>query len=128
APGIARFASVVEAAPGSPVVTERAAAIARSLQIAVHPFAVSRPDELDAAFRAALERRADAVAVVGTPFLSSQRARLVEFASRHRLPSAALFASFPESGFLMSYGANIPALFRRAAYYVDRILQGADLP
>src|SRR5262249_52483148 len=91
-PGLPRLAYFAEATPGSPAVAERAAAIGRSLQIAVHPFAVSRPGELDAAFRAALERRVEAVAVVDTPFLVSQR--FVEFVARHRLPSAALFSAF----------------------------------
>jgi ABC-type uncharacterized transport system substrate-binding protein len=130
-PGISRVAYFTEAPPGSPALAERAASIGRSLQITVHPFSVSRPDELDAAFRVALERRLDAVAVVDTPFMAAQRARLVDFVTKHRLPSASLFSPFPESGFLMSYGTNIPALYRRAAHYVDRILRGArpaDLP
>src|SRR5262249_23809540 len=76
-PGLARLAYFAEATPGSPAVAERAAAIGRSLQIVVHPFAVSRPGELDAAFRAALERRVGAGAVLATPVLVARRARVV---------------------------------------------------
>ena len=45
---------------------------------------------------------------------------------KHRLPAIAYFADFAEMGGLMAYGPNLPALFRRAAIYVDRILKGAN--
>jgi putative tryptophan/tyrosine transport system substrate-binding protein len=51
---------------------------------------------------------------------------IAEFALAHRLPSMAFQREFPDAGGLMSYGASIPALYRRAAYYVDKILQGAN--
>ena len=57
--------------------------------------------------------------------------RLVALAAQHRLPAMYEHRDFAEAGGLMSYGANMLALTRRAAYYVDRLLQGvkhADLP
>jgi putative ABC transport system substrate-binding protein len=56
---------------------------------------------------------------------------IAEFASRHKLPSAYELQEFVDAGGLMSYGANFPAMYRRAATYVDKILKGAkpsDLP
>jgi putative ABC transport system substrate-binding protein len=56
---------------------------------------------------------------------------IAQFAAAHRMPSMAFQREFPDAGGLMSYGASIPALYRRAAYYVDKILKGtnpADLP
>ena len=63
--------------------------------------------------------------------LYSHRVRLVELATRSRLPLMAGAREFAEAGGFMSYGADIAASFRRAADYVDRILKGAkpsDLP
>jgi ABC-type uncharacterized transport system substrate-binding protein len=63
--------------------------------------------------------------------LTVPRKRLAELAAKHRLPTMYPTREHPESGSLMSYGPNIPDLFRRAASYVDKILKGAkpgDLP
>jgi putative ABC transport system substrate-binding protein len=59
------------------------------------------------------------------------RARIIEFAREKRLPAIYETREFVDAGGLMSYGPNIEAQYRRAAYYVDRILKGAkpgDLP
>jgi len=64
-------------------------------------------------------------------FFTTQRARLVELAVRSRLPAIYGYSEMVDVGGLMSYGAHIPDLCRRAASYVDRILKGArpsDLP
>jgi len=131
APKISRVAYLVEGAPGSPEPAARAAAIGRSLQLTLHPLAVRQSDQLNPAFRTALERRVDGLALVDTPFLSAHRGQIVDFVAKHKLPSVSMFSGFAEAGFLLSYGTNIPALYRRAAHYVDRVLKGAkpaDLP
>jgi putative ABC transport system substrate-binding protein len=61
----------------------------------------------------------------------AHRERIAQFAVQSKLPSVYEFKSFVELGGLMSYGPNMPAMWRRAAYYADRILKGAkpaDLP
>ena len=88
-------------------------------------------DDLSGAFAAAIRERADAIAVVQTAVLFRERAQIVQLATGHRLPAAFTFREFAETGGLMSYGALLPDMFRRAAFYVDRILKGAkpgDLP
>jgi putative ABC transport system substrate-binding protein len=63
--------------------------------------------------------------------LVDNRKRIVAFAAQHRLPALFPDRDFAEAGGLMTYGPNLAANFRRAAYYVDRILKGtkpADLP
>ena len=75
--------------------------------------------------RDALGLRVDAFAISETPFLVAHRARITDFVAKHRLPAVSTFSGFPESGFLRSYGTNLPQLYRRAAYYVDRLLKGA---
>src|SRR5262249_49631250 len=64
------------------------------------------------------------------PFFA-QRKRIVELAAKYRLPAIYFQKEFVDDGGLMSYGADFPDLFRRAAHYVDKILKGAkpaDLP
>jgi putative ABC transport system substrate-binding protein len=69
--------------------------------------------------------------VLGDSMLFSQRERIIDLASRHRLPVMYFRRDFAEVGGLMSYGTEVNELVRRAAYFVDRILKGttpADLP
>jgi putative tryptophan/tyrosine transport system substrate-binding protein len=61
----------------------------------------------------------------------TNRARIVEFAAKSRLPAIYSLRDFIEAGGLMAYGVHLPTLYRRAATYVDKILRGAkpaDLP
>jgi putative ABC transport system substrate-binding protein len=75
---------------------------------------------------------ADGLIVVEDPLTASgEHQRIVKFAERMRLPSIFGFSALVASGGLFSYGANLDALWRRGAWYVDRILKGAnpgDLP
>ena len=92
---------------------------------------VRGPDDFDAAFEAARELHPDALITVEDPLTLVHRTPIAEFTARERLPSLHGIREFVVAGGLMSYGANIADLFRRAAYYVDKILRGAkpaDLP
>ena len=69
--------------------------------------------------------------VLGSPTPFEYQRRIGELVTKARLPVISAWSSLPESGGLMSYGADIPAMFRSAAVYVDKILKGAkpaDLP
>ena len=91
----------------------------------------ANPDDLSGAFAAAARERADAIAVVQTAVFYRERAQIAQLAASHRLPAAFTFREFAEAGGLMSYGTHLPDMFRRAAFYVDKILKGAragDLP
>jgi putative ABC transport system substrate-binding protein len=86
---------------------------------------------LDNAFKAAVNGRAQAVIVVATGLMNSHRARIVDLATKTRLPALYTNQEFMRAGGLMSYAADTAELHRRAASYVDRILKGAkpaDLP
>ena len=75
--------------------------------------------------------RADALVVLGSSLFFAERKRIMELASRGRLPSIASFREYAEAGGLMTYGADLRESFRRSATYVDKILKGAkpgDLP
>jgi putative ABC transport system substrate-binding protein len=110
----------------------------RELELAVKTFGVQlqyldvlSSKDIETAFRTATKARADAVLVLSSPVLNSQRIRVAEFALKNRVPAIHHFAEFVEAGGLMSYGPSFPDLYRRAATYVDKILKGAkpaDLP
>jgi putative ABC transport system substrate-binding protein len=89
------------------------------------------PKDIETAFRATVEGRAEAVLGLGGAVLNPQRTRVVELAAKSRLPAMYSIREYVEGGGLMSYGVIITDLDRRAATYVDKILKGikpADLP
>ena len=79
-------------------------------------------ENLDRTFSDATKVRADALTVLVTPLFDSHRRRIVNLAARHRLPAVYSFRPYVDAGGLMSYGPDIADLFRRAAVYVDKIL------
>jgi len=89
------------------------------------------PRQYTDAFTRIRRARAEALYVTTSPTASTDRALIVDLATRARLPSIFAFREAVELGGLMSYGANLADNFRRAAAYVDKILKGAkpgDLP
>jgi len=89
------------------------------------------PDELDAAFAAMTRERAGALIVVSDAMFYGQRRRIVDLAATSRLPVIYSQKEFVDTGGLMSYGANLPDMYRRAAAHVDKILKGTkpgDIP
>jgi putative ABC transport system substrate-binding protein len=87
--------------------------------------------ELDTVFRAMAQERPDAVLIQPSQTNLPYRARIAELAVKYRLPTMGWNAETVEAGLLMSYGPNTLSMYRRAAYYVDKILRGAkpaDLP
>ena len=104
---------------------------ARGLGIQVQFVEARGPDEFDRAFSEVTRARADALTVLGSAMLFSQRSRVVALAAKNRLPAVYGLREYVDAGGLMAYGPNGPALFRHAATYVDKILKGvkpADLP
>jgi putative tryptophan/tyrosine transport system substrate-binding protein len=107
-------------------------AAARSLGVRLQALKVERPDDFGTAFAAVQKNRAEALIISSSPLFYTHRARLVEFAAKHRIPTIYHQSEFVVgSGGLMSYGPDFHDLFRRSATYVDKILKGAkpaDLP
>jgi putative ABC transport system substrate-binding protein len=106
-------------------------AAASALLVQLQLVEVRGAAEFDRAFLAMARERADALIVLPSPMLFSERGHIVDLATRHRLPSIAMAREFADLGGLMAYGASIRDLWRRAAGYVDIILQGtkpADVP
>jgi len=91
----------------------------------------SAPAQLSASVEQIVRQRAQAVVVVSDGMYFAERARLQELLQTTRLPVGYLLRDHVVAGGLLSYGADLPANYRNAAKYVDRILKGAkpaDLP
>jgi putative ABC transport system substrate-binding protein len=104
---------------------------ARALAVKLQLFEVGDPKEFDSALSGMTRARAGTLLVLTSQMFLRQRARIVDIAAKHRLPTMFWAMEFVAAGGLMSYGTNVPDLYRRAATYVDKILKGtkpADLP
>ncbi len=117
-----------------PAHAERVAAIeqsARTLGLQLKILDASSIEGLPEAFNVASRAHVGALMVLGVPVLRSYQREIVVLGAKARLPVISAWRQLPDVGGLMSYGTNVPAMFRRAATYVDRILKGAkpgDLP
>ena len=92
---------------------------------------VARPEECDAALARLKNEGVEGLIVLPGSVFARQQARIVKFSLVQRWPVLASSTSMVEEGTLLSYSANLRANYRRAAYYVDRILKGtkpSDLP
>jgi putative ABC transport system substrate-binding protein len=104
---------------------------AQRLGVTLHPQGVQDPSQLANAFAAMATGQAQALIVLTDPLTVRYRDQIVALAATHQLPAMYGFREFVDAGGLMAYGSNVPAMCRRAATYVDKILKGAapaDLP
>jgi putative ABC transport system substrate-binding protein len=110
---------------------KRAEVAARDLGVPLQFVEARGPADFDRAFSDMTRARAGALTVLPSNMFNSERRRLVDLAAEKRLPAVYSARELVDAGGLMSYGANLADLNRRAATYVDRILKGtkpADLP
>ena len=105
--------------------------VARSLGAQLQVFEARSSDRLDNAFAAMTRERAGALVVLSDSIFVGERRRIVDLAARARLPAIYYQREFVDAGGLISYGASLLDMFRRAATDVDKILKGAkpaDIP
>jgi putative tryptophan/tyrosine transport system substrate-binding protein len=103
---------------------------ARTLGLAIVPIEVRGPGDIERAFAELRRQKADALIGFGAVTLAN-RANIIRLAAQAGIPTVFTDKQYVDDGALMSYGADLSDLFRRAAGYVDRILKGArpgDLP
>jgi ABC-type uncharacterized transport system substrate-binding protein len=115
--------------PTNAVQLQGAEAAARTLGVHLKAVPVRGADDFAPALNAL--RGIEGVLNADTPLFVTHRARLVDAVAGRRLPAIYPARVYVEAGGLMSYGPNLPDLWRRAAAYVDKILKGAkpgDLP
>ena len=131
-PRLSRVAVLLnEANPGSVVSLNDTESAARTLGLELYPLKVRGPEEFEHAFAAAAREGANGLIQLSDAMLFQHRATIVRLAAKNRLPAMYEVKGFTEAGGLIAYGPSIPAQYKRAAYYVDRILKGAnpaDLP
>jgi putative ABC transport system substrate-binding protein len=128
-PKISRVAILWDETPTARITVQELEAEARRLGIGIHQVGVRGSSDFARAFSEAA--RARAVIVVASSFMFTERKRIADLALKHRLPTALGAREYVEAGGLFSYAVSFPDRFRRAAWYVDRILKGArpaDLP
>ena len=117
--------------PATAIILREAQVAAPALGLTILPIEVRTPDELDDQVATMLRLGADALLTPGDPFTSAHHRRILTFAATHRLPTVCGALHFAEAGCLIAYSASHAALYRRAAYYVDKILKGtkaAEIP
>jgi putative ABC transport system substrate-binding protein len=106
-------------------------AAASSLGVELYSLEASQPNELASALSGAKIGRVQALVTLNDTMFFSQQVQIAKLAGRTRLPAMFPESEYVNAGGLMSYGPNLPDLFRRAAVFVDKILKGtkpADLP
>jgi len=104
---------------------------AHRLGIEIQYFPVRNATELEASFAPLAAGKPEAVLAVPDPITVAGRQRIIEIATAQRIPTVSGWAVFAESGALCTYGPKLVESYKRAAYFVDRILKGAkpaDLP
>ena len=130
-PGLRKLAILVNVADPSMVLElGNVQAAARTIGIEATTLEIRRAEDIVHVFEA-MAVRTEALYVVPDPLTNSNRIRINILALTSRLPTIYGYREYVEAGGLMSYGANLPDLFRRAADLVDKILRGArpaDIP
>jgi putative ABC transport system substrate-binding protein len=104
---------------------------AESLGVQLQFLEAKGPAQFESAFNEMAKQRAGALIVVPDSMFQFHRTRLADLAARGRLPAAYGVREYVEAGGLISYGPDLPEIWRRAATYVDKILRGtnpAELP
>ena len=117
--------------PSHPPTMTEVTATARSLGLRLQPLEARDPNDFERAFAAMASARAEALLVVPDALFVLHRARLADLAATNRLPTMHGLRENVDAGGLISYGPNAVANFRRAAFFVDRVLRGvkpADPP
>jgi len=117
--------------PGMALRVQETEIAAKQSHVALFSVGPRNAEELEAAFAELGKQRPDALLVTVEPFTRRHLSRILEFCGSHRIPSMFEESSYVEAGGLMSYGPDLREIFRRAAVYVDRILNSAkpgDLP
>ena len=99
-------------------------AVAGPMGVHIQVVTAAKAEDFDAAFQTMDKERAEALIVLVNPMFFGQRKEIVERAAKQRLPAMYEWKPFVQAGGLISYGADVPEVYRRAAGIVDKILKG----
>ena len=115
----------------SPILLKEMETAAQGLGIQIQSLEVRSLGDFDGAFATALKEGTHGLITAPQPVINTNRARVIEFVAKNRLPAIFTNPEAVEAGGLMSYSPDFAEQFRRAAVFVDKILKGAkpaDLP
>jgi putative tryptophan/tyrosine transport system substrate-binding protein len=125
-PKVARIAALMNLSnPSRRAEWSAVEASARSLGIEPQVLDTQTVADIERSFEAASRQHADAVVVGSDTAIQTNQSLVIKLAAAHRLPTIYTFRDFVDAGGLVSYGVSLPALYRRAAVHVDKILKGA---
>jgi putative ABC transport system substrate-binding protein len=131
-PGVTRIAVLWDSHnPASASAVRATQEAAQSLGVQLHLLEVQGPEDFASAFDAAHQGHAQALLQVGSPLFSTHSKTLLDLVAKSQLPATCETRVFVVEGCLMAYGPSVAEMWRRAATYVDKILQGvkpAELP
>jgi putative ABC transport system substrate-binding protein len=131
-PGLTRVGFLLNRSnPVHPLVLKIMQGAAQKTGLAIVPVELQNPQELSSAFAKLTNGRIEAVLFPGDAFFFSHREQIADIALKAHLPTMFAQREYVEAGGLISYGESLFDLYRRAAFYVDKILKGAkpaDLP
>jgi ABC-type uncharacterized transport system substrate-binding protein len=123
-PGLSRVGFLWNPGDGTPATALEGAA--RGLNVSVQLVEIRRRNDLNQAFAEMVRQRVHGIVVAQEPITLGSRRQVVQLAAARRLPAMYGLKEFTDVGGLMSYGPNIADQFRRAAVYVDKILEGCE--
>ena len=101
---------------------------AQKLGLETQFFSTATEDQLTAALAAMDPRPPQAISLFADGFAIQYRERIIDYGMRHRAPVISGWPIFARSGAICSYGPKLSVLYRRLAYYVDRVLKGTPPP
>jgi putative ABC transport system substrate-binding protein len=131
-PRISRMAALYQADnPGALAVVTETERRSAQLGLQFLRLPVRDPSDFPGAFQTATRAHTEALFVMDDGAITKHRRQLLDLAANHSLPVVSIYKDFSQAGGLIAYGPSLPALYQRAAYYVDKILKGAkpaDLP
>jgi len=97
---------------------------ARAAGIELQSFPIQSSADFENAFHLAKIKGVDGIIILSSPIIFGERVRLGELTLNARLPTISLFNQFPRFGMLMAYGPSLPAMYKRAALYIDQVFRG----
>jgi ABC-type uncharacterized transport system substrate-binding protein len=126
-PKAARIAVLVNPtnAANTESISSEMAEAARAIGLQIQILNASSRSEIDAAFATIVRERADALFIAPDAFFTSRRGQFATLAARDRVPTSGANREMTEAGLLMSYGADLPDMFRQVGVYTGNILKGA---
>jgi putative tryptophan/tyrosine transport system substrate-binding protein len=131
-PGISRVGVLYQGDnPGAVIVANAVESRGTQLGLQVLRLPVVHPKDYAGAFETAARARVEALFATDDGAITKQRGQILELAAKYSLPVGAVYKDFARAGAIVAYGPRVSVMYRRAAYYVDKILKGAaprDLP